>query len=69
MKSLIQNWMFCFKKKNLVHIAFERPLISYLNIEGYWNERKCFFKDYKMIYPSPNKADLHISRRTCLISI
>ena len=49
-------------KKNLVHIAFETPLISFyffcnlINfVKGYWNEGKYFFKDYKIIYPRLNQ--------------
>ena len=48
-RSNIEADVFVLKKKKLVHIAFERPLISYyfsdelINfIEHYWHERKFF---------------------------
>ena len=49
--------------KKLVHIAFEKPLISYyffdelINFaEQYREERKYVFKDYCFIYPRLNQG-------------
>ena len=59
----IEAGVFVSKKKKLVHIAFETPLISYyffhelINfIEHYWSERKYFFRDYQFTYPRLNQV-------------
>ena len=59
----IEADVFVSKKKKLVHIAFERPLISYyffdelINfIEHYWHEHKYFYTGYYFVYPRLNQS-------------
>ena len=55
----------CFlsKMKNLVHLYFEQPLISYSNFQDIielitlqWEERKYFLENYTIIYPKVNAS-------------
>ena len=55
---------FILKKKKHVHFCFTRPLVSYPYfhdiiglIKDRWEERKCFFTDYKFIYPKIKSSD------------
>ena len=50
--------VFVSKKKKLVLLAFENSLMSYPFFDEIihfvykeWEQRKCFFEDYEMIYP------------------
>ena len=60
----MQKFLYKKKKKKLVHIAFDKPLMIHYNfshelinfIEHYWCERKRFFSDYYFIYLHLNQS-------------
>ena len=59
----IEADVFVLKEKKIVHIAFERPLISYyffdelINfIEHYWHEDKHFSAGYHFVDPRLNQS-------------